>query len=185
MWYNNYGENMQLFILCIKIFFIRILDVSLGTFRTILTVRGKKLTASLIGFVEVFIWFVIVREALNTDETSLWVAISYALGFSIGTYIGSLLSQKFITGNLGIQVITDHAYPDMVNALRESGYGVTVMDVKGRDIDVDKYMLFIEINNKNYNHLYNLIKKHDPKAFIVVNETKLVQNGYIVNNIVK
>lgn len=40
----------MIYILCLKIFLVRILDVSLGTFRTILTVKGKTLYASLVGF---------------------------------------------------------------------------------------------------------------------------------------
>ena len=40
-------------------------------------------------------------------------------------------------------------------------------------------MLFIEINNKSFSHIRKIIKEIDPKAFIVVNETKYVQNGYI------
>ena len=66
---------MGLLLLCVKIFFIRILDVSLGTVRTIVTIKGKTALASIIGFVEVFVWFVIVKEALNTPETSIFVAI--------------------------------------------------------------------------------------------------------------
>ena len=46
---------MELFILCIKVFFGRIFDVSLGTIRTIMTVKGKKIYATTIGFFEVFI----------------------------------------------------------------------------------------------------------------------------------
>ena len=86
--------------LCVKIFFVRILDVSLGTLRTIITVKGKILVASLIGFIEMFVWFSVVNEALNTDEKSIWIAIAYSLGFATGTYIGGILSKKFITGNL-------------------------------------------------------------------------------------
>lgn len=175
---------MELLILCLKIFFVRILDVSLGTFRTIITVKGKSLYASLVGFIEVFIWFLIVREALNTDETSIFIAIAYSLGFATGTYIGGLLSKKFIKGNLTVQVITDNAYPDLVNNLRENGYAVTVIDVEGKDKTKEKYMLYIQITNKNLNHLQKLVKDIDKDAFIVVNETKYVQNGFI-NNIVK
>lgn len=167
---------MQLLLLCLKIFFIRILDVSMGTLRTIITIKGKTLYASLVGFFEVFIWFSVVREALNTDEKSLWIAIAYALGFSVGTYIGGLLSNKLISGNLGVQVITDNAYPELVPHLRDQGYGVTVMNVQGKDSD--KYMLFIEINNKNLDKLHKLVKSVDNDAFIVVNETKHVHNGF-------
>lgn len=176
--HNNKGDVMELFILCLKIFLVRILDVSMGTFRTIVTIKGKSFYASLIGFVEIFIWFVIVKEALNTDETSIFIAISYSLGFATGTYIGSILSKKFIDSNLSVQVITDKAYPNMVDKLRNMGYGVTVMDVEGKSKE-EKYMLFIEINDKSLIHLQQLIKDIDDKAFIVVNETKLVQNGFI------
>ena len=86
---------MELLLLCIKIFCVRIMDVSLGTMRMIVTVKGKAIIASLIGFVEVFIWFVIVKEALNTDSTSLWVAASYAGGYATGTFVGSMLSKTF------------------------------------------------------------------------------------------
>ena len=170
---------MELLLLCIKIFFARILDVSLGTLRTVITVKGKSLYASLVGFVEIFVWFLIVKEALNTNETSIWIAVAYSLGFATGTFIGSILSQKLITGNLSVQIITDKAYPDMVNTLRNEGYGVTVMDVEGKNTEEEKYMLFIEINNKSLNHLQHLVKKIDNDAFIVVNETKYVQNGFI------
>lgn len=169
---------MELLFLCIKVFFIRILDVSLGTMRMIVTVKGKAVTASIIGFFEVLVWFIVVREALNTDIESLWIAVAYAGGFATGTYIGSLLSNNFIQGNFGVQVILSENSNRIVNIIRKEGYAVSVIDVKGQDQDKDKYMLFIEINKKRFNHLRSLIKELDERAFIVVNETRMVQNGY-------
>lgn len=169
---------MVLFLLCIKIFLVRIIDVSLGTVRTIITVKGRRTLASMVGFIEVFIWFIIVKEALNTTETSIWIAVSYSLGFATGTYIGSLLSDIFVSGTLGVQVVTSKQDNEMISTIRNEGYGVSVVDVKGREDVVGKYMLFIEIDKKRITRLKNLIKKLDPKAFIVVNETKFVQNGY-------
>lgn len=168
---------MNLLILCVKVFLVRILDVSLGTFRTIITVKGKNFYASIIGFIEVFIWFVIVKEALNTDETSIFIAISYALGFAVGTYIGGLLSSKFISGNLSVQIITNKS-SELSNELRKNGYAVTVIDVTGKD-EIEKDMLFIEINNKKLNHIKKIVERIDISAFIVINETKYVQNGFM------
>lgn len=169
---------MYLFLTCLKIFCARILDVSLGTVRTIVTVKGNRLFASLIGFFEVMIWYVIVKEVLNTPENSLWLGISYALGFATGTYIGAYISEKFISGNFGIQVITSNNSMALVYALREAGYAVSVIDVRGKD-EGNKHLLFIEINKKSFNHLNKLIKEIDKEAFVVVNETKFVLNGYI------
>lgn len=181
MYYNINGDDMNLLLLCIKIFLVRILDVSLGTFRTIITVKGKALYASLIGFIEVFIWFIIVREALNTDVDSIWIAISYSLGFATGTYIGSIISNKFIKTNFSVEVITD--IYEMIDILRNNGYAVSVLDVKGKEEQTNKYMLLLEIGNQSLNELKNLIKQIDKDAFIIVTETKLVQNGYFKSNI--
>ncbi len=169
---------MALFLLCFKIFSVRIIDVSLGTLRTIITVKGRNLLASMVGFIEVFVWFLIAREALNTDVESIWIAISYSLGFATGTYIGGVLSDKFISGNLSLQVITSKQDSELVNRIRSEGYGVSVMNIKGKDDKEPKYMLFIEIDKKRISHINKLIKKLDQKAFIVANETKYVQNGY-------
>lgn len=169
---------MELLILCIKVFCVRVMDVSLGTMRTIVVVKGQKLVASLIGFFEVLIWFLVVREALNTDLDSIWIAISYAGGFATGTYIGGILSNTFIKGNFGVQVILSDEDNKIVDTLRKEGFAVSVIDVKGQNQDKNKYMLFIEIDKKQFNYLRDLIKKLDDKAFIVVNETRMVQNGY-------
>ena len=96
---------MILFKLCITIFLTRIIDVTLATFVTVLTVKGKRLLATIIGFVDVIIWFLIVKEALNTELKSFWIALSYASGYAIGTYIGTTLSSVIINGKVSTQII--------------------------------------------------------------------------------
>ena len=168
---------MELFILCVKIFFVRILDVSLGTVRMIITVKGNKLVASLIGFFEILVWFLIVKEALNTTETSIFIALSYSLGYATGTYIGGILSDKFVSGTLSVQVILSNNNHKIVDKIREEGFAVSVVNVEGKE-DHDKYMLFMEIDKKKINQLKYLIKSLDSKAFVAVNETKMVENGF-------
>lgn len=162
-------------LLCIKIFFARIFDVTLGTTRTMFTVKGKRLIASLIGFFEVLIWFLVVREALNTESKSIFVAISYALGFATGTYIGGVISSLVIAGKITVQVFTENM--ELVNLLREKGYGVTSVDCKGYNTE-SKHMLYISINKKQEKKLRKLIEENDKNAFIVENDTNYVENGY-------
>ncbi len=169
-------NNMNTFLLCIKIFCARLIDVSLGTFRTINTVKGRDLIASLIGIVEITVWFLVVKEALNTTNNSVFIVISYALGFAVGTYIGGKISKVFIKSNLEVQVILSSKDDNIVSEIRKNGYGVTAIDVKGsKDV---KYMLYIQIRDNTLEKLKRLVRKLDNKAFIVVNETKYVENGY-------
>ena len=167
---------MALFLMCIKIFFARLIDVSLGTFRTINTVKGRDLIAALIGIVEITVWFLVVKEALNTDNNSLWIVASYALGFAVGTYIGGKISKIFIKSNLEVQVILSNKDDSIVDKIRQNGYGVTAIEVKGTKDT--KYMLYIQIRDNTLEKLKNIVRKLDNKAFIVVNETKYVENGY-------
>lgn len=172
---------MVLFLLCLKIFFARLIDVSLGTIRTINTVKGRDLVAAFIGIVEISVWFSVVKEALNTTNNSIWIVISYALGFSVGTYIGGKISKRFIKSNLEVQVILSTRDDTIIDKIREAGFGVTVVEVKGtKDL---KYMLYIQIRDNSLSKLKSLIRKLDNKAFIVINEAKYVENGYF--NIVK
>ena len=97
---------MDILFLCIKIFLVRIIDVTLGTLRTIITVKDKVFLASVIGFFEVLVWFLIAKEALDTEIDSIFIGIFYALGFATGTYIGGKISRKVIKGNFLVQVIT-------------------------------------------------------------------------------
>ena len=163
-------------LLCIKIFLVRILDVSLGTVRTIMTVKNKNIIASIIGFVEITVWFLVVKEALNTDNNSIFIVFSYALGFSTGTYIGGIISNKYIKEYVTVQVITENK--ELEHIIRKNNYGVTTINIKGIE-NKNKKLLLIQINNKTIEELKTLINKNDSKAFIVISETKYIQNGFI------
>lgn len=167
-----------LLLLCLKVFFVRILDVSLGTFRTVITVKGQKLYASIVGFFEIFVWFVIVREALNTDIDSIFIAISYALGFSVGTYIGGVISEKFIKGNILVQVVTNKNNQKIIKALKDQGFGVSITKVYNDKLEDDKFMLFVSIDKDKFKKVKSIIEEYDQNAFIIANESKSVYNGY-------
>ena len=98
------------------------------------------------------------------------------MGFSVGTYIGGKISKIFIKSNLEVQVILSSKDDNIVNKIRESGYGVTAIEVKGTQ-DM-KYMLYIQTKGNTVERLKKLIRDLDDKAFIVISETKYVENGY-------
>jgi uncharacterized protein YebE (UPF0316 family) len=163
--------------LCLKIFFVRIIDVSLGTIVTVLTVKNKRLLATILGFIDVIIWFLVVKEALNTNIKSLWIAVAYAGGYATGTFIGTTLSNTFINGKISVQVVLKNTVTQEINKIRDAGFAVSQIDCIGKD-NVKKQMLFIEVDKKHLNDLKNVINDIDKNAFMVVNETKYVVNGF-------
>lgn len=168
---------MGLLSLCLKIFFVRIIEVSLGTIVTVLTVKNKRIIATILGFIDVIIWFMVVREALMTGVKSIWIALSYAGGYAIGTFLGTTMSNKLINGKISMQVILDDLPKEKIDIIRNKGYAVSQVDCTGKD-NSKKLMLFIEVDNKKVDDLQTIIKKIDKNAFMIVNETKHVVNGF-------
>lgn len=165
---------------CLYIFLARIVDVSMGTIRTVLIVKGKKISTAIIAFFEVLIWFLVAREALNTDIKSILIPICYAGGYATGTLIGSYISNNLLNGLIGVQVIVKQTKTNKIlKEIRNSGFGVSVLDLKKTQEKEKKDMLFIQLNKKSLKKLTRIIRTIDPDAFLVINETKYVQNGLI------
>ena len=90
----------------------------------------------------------------------------------------SKISKKLVKGNFSVQVITSKATENWIKELRENGFAISIMDIRQKDNEPNKFMFFLEINSEDFDKLHKIIKKHDKKAFIVVNESKTVVNGY-------
>ena len=163
---------------CLEIFLARIVDVSISTFRTMIMVRKRSFVIPILTFFEVFVWFMAARKALNTEIDSLMIPICYSLGYATGTYIGGLLSKRFIKDVNSIEVTTKKNNYKLIDTLRNEGYAVSVLALKDNYKD-QKDLLIISVKSKNTNEVIKLIKNVDNKAFIVVKDTRLVHNGYI------
>lgn len=161
--------------LCFKIFCARLLDVSISTFRTMIMVRGEKLISAFLAFLEVFVWFYAARTALTTEVIGLYIPISYSLGYATGSFIGMLLSEKFIKGILGVQIITRKNPANLIKAIKKHNIGVSEIKLSGEK----KSMLYIQIKSDKLENLKEIIMKYDENAFITVNDTKYVTNGWV------
>lgn len=163
---------------CIEIFLARIIDVSISTFRMMIMVRKKSIFTPILAFCEVFIWFIAARKALNTNIDSILIPIFYSLGYATGTYIGGCLSRKFIKNVNCIEITTSRNNVKLINGLRSEGCAVSVIALKNNYRE-KKDLILVDVKSKNTVETIKFIKEIDPKAFIVVKDTKIVHNGYI------
>ena len=166
-------------LICIEIFLARVVDVTLGTVRTIFIVHGRKNIASIIAFFEVLIWFLVANEALLNTSHSILVPIFYSLGFAVGTYIGIIITNKYIKSFITAQITTKKDNIVLINILRDNGYGVSVVSLKNEKDNIKKDLLYVSINKNSSKDLIKLVKKIDKNAFIIFNDVKHVTNGLI------
>ena len=108
------------------------------------------------------------------EINSIFIPISYALGYATGTYIGTFISSKYIKGHLTVNVISNKITKDKIKKFKEKNFGIT--SIKTED---NKHLLIIEIEKSRLNELKETISKIEHSSFIIVNDTRIVQNGYI------
>lgn len=164
--------GLSLFFSCLKVFFCRIADVTLGSMKTVLIVHERQKLAAVIGFFEVFIWYIIVRDALNFEGNVLAIAVAYASGYACGTFIGGTLAQMILGGHVTVHVITTDRSQTLTSALRDSGYAVTVLDVNESEFGTEKNLILADFDKKLLNHFQSKVKEFDPSAFVIVQEEK-------------
>ncbi len=127
---------MEILIWTSVIFFARVVDVGLDTFRVRFIIRRKKVLAALTGFVEVLIFILIVSRVINDIQQWPYV-LAYAGGFATGTLLGMYLSEKLSQDVVQATVISSDSRERMEAALREAGFALTRYDGFGRDGPVD------------------------------------------------
>lgn len=159
------AENL---LLALFIFAARVVDVSLGTFRHTLVIRGKKGLAVLIAFFESLIWVTAVSRVLTNVSDPL-TAFAFAGGFAMGTFVGITIENLFKLGDQVVRIFSSDGCT-LACRLREDGYRVTMFDGHGRDGDVK--LLFVQVKRREAGKVLKAAREHDPKCYIVIDDVR-------------
>lgn len=161
------------------IFLLKTIEAFTSTISTILIIDEKRLKGSILSFIQVIIWFLIIRMALDDSSNSFLVAITYAGGYSIGSYLASFITSNYSNKKLLVQIISNNE--DILINLKKNGYSASIVKAKGL-YGSNNYIIYSFINNKRKNEIIKIIKKTDKNAFISINQTKELINGYFRNS---
>lgn len=136
------------------VFIIRVFESVLCTYRTILIVNKNKTKAFFIAFIEIIIWLIAMKTIIASDF-DLLSTISYAFGFSLGTYIGvEITSRNNKSIYLKIKNVKDYSlildkfkkYDVEVYKNIDNNY-VLYLNIKFNEIDLIREKL-LKINKK-------------------------------------
>lgn len=161
-------------ILPLLIFLARVCDVTIGTLRLVSVSRGHKMLAPVFGFIEVLIWIVVIGKVMQNLDNWL-CSIAYAGGFATGNFVGICIEEKLAMGLSIVQIITKMDSSQLVETLREQGYGATIIDAEGDTGDVK--VIYSMVNRSDLEHVEKLIGKFNPKAFYSVEDIRFAKSG--------
>jgi len=166
---------MELILQALFVFTARIVDVSMGTIRTILLVKGQRKIATVIGFFEVMIYLIVLGKVVGNINKPLLI-IAYCLGYACGNFVGSKLEEKLSIGRLIVQIIVKDLSCGIVEALRDAGFGVTIFE--GNGMEGSSYMLNIITERKKVRELQRITNDQDCGAFITTMDVRSSLGGY-------
>ena len=163
----------------ILILILQLIYVPLLTLRTIFLVKNMTVIASFLGFAEALIYVFGLSLVFSGDQGPLAMVV-YAVGFGLGILIGGAVENKLAIGYNSFVVNLMEKNTDLIDHLRDEGFGVTVYEGEGRDSN--RYRLDILTRRNREEELMDLIGEYEPRAFIVSYEPRRFKGGFLVNS---
>ncbi|MCT4612631.1 MAG: DUF5698 domain-containing protein [Clostridia bacterium] len=156
--------------LYIVIFVLKTIEVSIATFRMILSAKGEKIWASIIGFFEIVLWIGLAATVLNGIQEDPGKMIAYSLGFCVGIYLGGILDNKLAVGNVKVNaIVMEEDGKELAAKIREHGFAVTKF--KGEGMHHPRYMLVMIIKRRRLNELKKLLTDYQENIVIDYHDT--------------
>jgi uncharacterized protein YebE (UPF0316 family) len=160
----------------ILVFLLRVTDVSIGTLRVLYTVRGRTFLAAGLGVTEAGVFIFALSRVFKQVDNPLAMA-GYACGFAVGTAMGIRLERWIASGLIVVRIISRAKWAELLDSLRENGFGVTKFEGEGREGPV--LMLFVVAKRKRGGELLKQIEQSDPEAFVTVENVSRALRGYL------
>lgn len=160
----------------ILIFLARLIDVPLSTMRLIMVVKGQRLLGAIIGFFEIIVYTYVFGSVVNSLNDPLTI-IFYALGFSAGNYLGSIIEEKIGLGSITALIIPNESYTLITSVLRGNNYGVTVLE--GEGMKRSRQILLVVLERKNLKKFNSLLNEVDSDGFVTFLDNKSYFNGFV------
>lgn len=165
------------FLVYFFILFAKIIEVSISTIRIVLITKGEKTIGAVIAFVEILLWLFIASNVIQNIASDPLKGVFYAIGFSVGNYLGSILEEKIGLGLSEVQVIVKEEIGVLLaEDLRNQGFAVTLVRGEGRQNP--RAILIMFVPRKRVKALVKFIQESETGAVITVSEAKPIYGGY-------
>lgn len=152
-------------LLPVLIFLARICDVSINTIRIIYVLGGRRITATLLGFFESFIWLMAIRQIF--EHLDNWICyVAYPAGFATGIFVGMIIEERIAYGKVIVRIITRKDVTTLIAYLNANRLRYTHVDAEGPD--GHENLVFTVLERERLEQVLYKLKDILPTAFYTV-----------------
>ena len=156
----------------------KIVEISIQSLKTCMMVKGQRLKAAGLGFIECMIWGLVISTIISTLGDNFILLFFYCTGYAVGLFLGSTIENKIAIGTSNLELIANDESTELITAyLKERNMGYTVLEGRGSKDKMN--MIFIVLARKEAPRVLKEIRRVcDNKVFVSVSEVSKYAGGY-------
>jgi uncharacterized protein YebE (UPF0316 family) len=165
-------------LVCLLVCAAKIVEITIQSLKTCMMVKGQRLKAAGLGFVECTIWGLVISTLIGTLGDDYLLLLFYCIGYATGLFLGSTLESKIALGTSNLeQIASDDSTEKITAYLKENGRGYSVFEGQGSKEKMN--MIFVVLPRKETPKVLREIRKAcDNKVFVAVSEVSKYAGGY-------
>ena len=165
-------------LVCLLVCAAKIVEITIQSLKTCMMVKGQRLKAAGLGFVECTIWGLVISTLIGSLGDDLFLLVFYCIGYATGLFLGSTLESKIALGTSNLELIAgDESTAKITAYLKENERGYTVFEGHGSKEKMN--MIFIVLPRKETPRTLKEIRRVcDNKVFVAVSEVSKYAGGY-------
>ena len=175
---SEFLASLNPIVVCLIVCAAKIVEITIQSLKTCMMVKGQRIKAAALGFVECMIWGLVISTIISTLGDNLALLLFYCVGYATGLFLGSTIENKIALGTSNLELIASDESTEKITAyLKESNMGYTVFEGHGSKDKMN--MIFIVLPRKETPKALKKIREVcDNKVFVVASEVSKYAGGY-------
>ena len=165
-------------LVCFIVCAAKIIEITIQSLKTCMMVKGQRLKAAGLGFIECTIWGLVISTIIGTLGDNLFLLLFYCVGYATGLFLGSTLESKIALGTSNLQLIAnDENTQKIIEYLKNNSRGYTVFDGHG-STDKMNMILIVLPRREAMKTLRAIRALCQNNVFVVASEVSKYAGGY-------
>ena len=175
---SEFLASLNPIVVCLIVCAAKIIEITIQSLKTCMMVKGQRIKAAALGFVECMIWGLVISTIISTLGDNLFLLLFYCMGYATGLFLGSTIEGKIALGTSNLQLIANDESTKLIIAyLRENKRGYTIFSGQG---STDKMnMILIVLPRRDMKRVLREIRKLcNNRVFVVASDVSKYAGGY-------
>ena len=175
---SNFLSSLHPVAVCLLVCVAKIVEITIQSLKTCMMVRGQRIKAACLGFVECMIWGLVISTIISTLGDNLLLLLFYCGGYATGLFLGSTIEGKIALGTSNLQLIANDENAKLIIAyLRKNKRGYTVFSGQGSTDRMN--MILIVLPRREMKKVLKEIRKLcNNRVFVVASDVSKYAGGY-------